>query len=475
MHLPEGIASLEAGDDAITFAESLGLVLDDWQQWLVRMLLAERADGRLAASTAVILVPRQNGKNVVLAAVEMYGLCVAGLRRQVHSAHLTDTAAEHMKFLKELVEDNDLDADSGGYLHVYESNGKERIVNVETRGELSFNTRTKSTKRGTPPQRIVFDEALFLTDDQTQAMAPSLAAQSMSADTSPQIIATSSAPIAESETLARMRRLGLDGARSTLVADWGCAPDWDRYPDTGVDITDRDLWYEANPGLGVRISEDFIEDTELSSGTMTPQAFAIERLGVVFDVEDLASELPGWGRCLDESSAMVGEPKALAVDVAMDSSWTSIAVAGDRADKLAHVEVTDHLVRTDGVVEILAAMHKLYRVPVHLDPRSAAAGLLDGLERAGVAVVQVGGVDILKACAGFKREVESGLLRHRGQGPLDDAVRVAAIKAVEDGWKWTRRSSRSDISSLYAVTLALHAHRSAPGPKWSAMVIGGKA
>lgn len=443
LSLPAGIVNLEAGRDAVEFAGSLGLVLDDWQVWLVEQMLAERADGSLAAGVVVIIVPRQNGKNVVLAVVELYGLCVAGLRRQVHSAHLGDTAAEHMKFLKDLVLDNDLDVEHGGFVQVYESNGKERLVNVETRGELSFNTRTKSTKRGTPPQRIVLDEALFLDDQSLQAMVPALAAQSMNPETSPQVVVTSSAPLLESVVLHRLRRQAMAGGARTLFAEWSCVP--------GVDVTDREAWYASNPGLGVRIAEEYVADMELA--VLPHDAFAVERLGVVVEEGVGSSELPGWTECLDAGSVRSGAP-VFAVDVAPDLSWTSIGVAARRADGLVHLELVEHLSGTGSAVDVLGRIFDKHRVPVLVDPRSPAGGLIADLVRSGVGVVEVSTLDSVKACASLQQAVANGVVRHRGDGPLDAAVVNAAVRSSGDGWIWARRRSSVDISPLVAVTLA---------------------
>ena len=451
--MPPAAVDFTTGEDAIRFAADLGIVLDDWQQWLVRMLLAERADGQLAAPTGVVLVPRQNGKGVVLGVIELYGLCVAELRRQVHSAHLTDTAAEHMKWLKDVIQDNDLDRESGGYLTVYESNGKERIVNNETRGELGFVTRSKGTKRGASPQRIVFDEALFLTDEHMQAMTPGLAAQSMRADISPQVIVTSSAPLVESVTLHRLRQAGLSGSDpSMFVADWGCDP--------SVDVGDREQWWAANPGLGIRISPEFLETQH---GRLAPQAFAVEHLGVVYEPDIIGSELPGWDECRSATAEMVGDPLSIAVDASPDLAWVSIAVAGDGGGDRVHVEVVDRLSGGDGAVGVVSALVERYRCPVWLDPRSPAAGFVGPLERAGVDVRELGTLELAKACAELRQSVAARSLTHRGQGPLDIAVAGAVVRPVGEAWVWARRSSQMDISPLVAATLAVHGCRTRQG------------
>lgn len=422
----------------------MGLVLDDWQRWLVEIILSERADGRPAAPQSVVIVPRQNGKGGVLEAIELYGLYVQRLPKQVHSAHLGDTAADHMARLKSIIEN---DPELSAISTIYQANGKERIVNNETGGVIQFTTRTKGTKRGTSPQRIVLDEALFLTDEHLGAMVPALAAQSMNADRMPQVIVTSSAPLPDSAVLHRFRRQGMAGTHpQQFYAEWSC--------DVGVDPYDRDAWASANPALGIRIAEEFIADTELA--TMALPDFLVERLGVVNDEDGARSELPNWSACADPQSRRTGDA-SFAVDVSTDLAWTSIAAAGRRADELVHVEVVEHLAGVGSAVGFLSALYAKHGRPIHLDPRSPAGGLVDGLRAAGVEVVEVGGLDAVKACASFKAATESGTVRHIGQGVLDLAVNGAAIRAAGDGWTWARRSSHVDISPLVAVTLAFAA------------------
>ena len=48
--LPADIDNTDAGDEVIEFARRFGLELDDWQQWCVRHMCAERADGSWSAT-----------------------------------------------------------------------------------------------------------------------------------------------------------------------------------------------------------------------------------------------------------------------------------------------------------------------------------------------------------------------------------------------------------------------------------------
>jgi phage terminase large subunit-like protein len=451
LHQLPGRRRGSAGPDAIAFAVSLGYQLDDWQCWAIDGILSEDEHHRLCVTLALLILPRQNGKNVVLEIVELFAFFILDLPVILHTAHRQDTSADHMMRLRSVIEANpDLD----DITEVREANGKERIVRTDTRAEIRFITRSKKIGRGRSPRLVVFDEALYVTDEQIQAIVPSLSAQSMRADL-PLMLFTSSAPVPESTVLHRLRTECLRQQDTRWYAEWSAV--------VGTEPSDVDAWYSTNPGLGVRISEEWIRQNEL--GIMSTEAFLIERLGVVFDPDTISTELPTWGECLDPQSRRSG-PVALAVDVAPGATWSSIGVAGHREDGMLHVELIERLPGTADVVAVLRKLHAAHKVPIHLDPRSEAAGLIADLERAGVPVEKIGTLDLTAACARFKQAAIAGTLRHIGQPVLDSAVASATVRTVGEGWAWSRRSSSLDISPLVAVTIAAHAASTVSAPSF---------
>ena len=445
--LPAAAVKWSSADGALLLAESCGLVPDDWQRWVVRGILSETAEDRWAAQQALLLLPRQNGKNTVLEIIELAALFLFGEQRIIHTAHLAKTAADHMQRMVALIKANE---ELESVCQFYFANGKESIVRTDTGARLEFITRGRKAVRGGSPQRVVFDEALYLSDEQMQAILPALSAQSMNVDGAPQIIYASSAPLPESEVLHRVRRSMLEGLLpSAFLAEWSCEPG-------AADPTDREAWYASNPSLGIRISEQWIAENELP--VLSPEAFAVERLGVVFGGDSALSEVPEWGECLDADSQMSGKP-SIAVDIDPDMAWTSVAVAGLRSDGLTHVELVDRFTSPEDAVKALAVMHRKWRAPVHLDSRAAAGALVPSLMAAKVPVVEISTADLLKACAGFKQQVRDRRLRHRGQVPLDVAVAGAAVRSIGEGWAWARKVSTVSISPLVAVTLAQFAVR----------------
>ncbi|MFZ4812842.1 MAG: hypothetical protein ACOYL9_15995 [Ilumatobacteraceae bacterium] len=435
-----------AGRDACEFAAASGLILDDWQQWCLDKMLGEDADGRTLATTVLLLLPRQNGKNAVLEALELYAFYVLDEPRIIHTAHLAKTAADHMQRMVALVRSNpELDR----ITHPYFANGKEALQRTDTGARLEFITRGRKTARGGSPTRVVFDEALFLLDEQVQSILPAMSAQTMRADP-PQLIYTSSAPLPESTVLHRLRRAGMAGASKRMFfAEWSC--------DLGVDLSDRDAWYSCNPGLGIRISEDWIAETELAQ--MSPEAFAVERLGVVFSDDGLHTHLPGWEACRSEKSSLDRPPTAIAVQVAPGGQWSSIAVSGPCGDGVPYVEVVRRDPGTAWLAGEASRAHQALGLSVIIDPRSPSAGIIDELRRTGVPVIELTTPDVVRACAAFQDDVANARVRHFGDASLDGAVVGADIRSVGEAWVWSQKASTIDISSLVAATFALAGQR----------------
>src|SRR5579884_3333553 len=88
--VPEAAFSL--GPDAAELCGLAGLFLDPWQEFAVEALLRQRANGKWANRTGVLIVPRQNGKGAVDEAIELAWLMLMGFPIVLHTAHHAKTA-----------------------------------------------------------------------------------------------------------------------------------------------------------------------------------------------------------------------------------------------------------------------------------------------------------------------------------------------------------------------------------------------
>ena len=454
---PDGVSS--AGQEAIDLARMAGLDLDGWQQLLLDRALTERADGKWAAFEVAQVVPRQNGKGGVLEARELAALYLFSWERLIiHSAHQFDTSIEHFRRLLTLIESTpELDR---RVRRVSRSHGEEGIE-LDNGKRIRFRTRTKGGGRGFTGDVVILDEAMILPEAMVGALIPT-----MSARPNPQLWYAGSAVDQlhhdHGLVLSRVRERGIRGDDQRLVYfEWSVGPPegdtdpWtpDRVPDEVV--FDRKAWAEANPALGIRISEEHVA---AESQAMPRREFIVERLGVgdwprtsgKTSIIDLAA----WRALADQKSAMA-DPIVLAFDVSPSRSVGTIAAAGQRPGGGVHVEIVDQVAGPARLADRIAGLINRHDVTaVWCDGRSPAASLVDEMRQDGITVETTSTQDYVTACGLLVDAVAAGRVHHLGTREMEDAIAGAATRSVGDAWAWARRTSSVDITPLVAVTLA---------------------
>ncbi len=250
------------GRDAAELAAHAGLVLDDWQRYVLRKALATRGQ-RWAAFEVCLIVARQNGKGSLLEALELAALFLFGAEMILHSAHKFDTSADAFRRILALIERQpDFDRE---VKKVIRSHGSESIE-LKSGQRLRFVARSSGSGRGFAADLVILDEAFNISDDAMASMLPTLSTRP-----NPQVWYTSTAGDQMSVQLGRIRDRGVAGDdRSLAFMEWSV--DENRY-----DPADPAAWAQANPGMGKRITQEYIE---LERAALTPEAFARERLSV---------------------------------------------------------------------------------------------------------------------------------------------------------------------------------------------------
>lgn len=452
------------GDDAVELCRSAGLVLDPWQEYVLRESLGMR-DGRWSAFEVGLVCPRQNGKGSVLEARELVGLFLLGEQLIIHSAHQFDTSLEHFRRLLSLIEDTpDLDR---LVRRVSRSHGEEGIE-LRTGSRIRFRTRTKGGGRGFTGDCLILDEAMILPETAHGALLPTLSARP-----NPQVWYAATAVdqlyMLDGLVLARLRERALAGDDDRLAwFEWGLdAPSPEALSD--AELADPANWALANPGLGIRIRAEYV-DAERRS--MEPRRFAVERLGVgdwptATSAARFVIDPERWARLADARSTMV-DPIVLAYDVSPERDRAAIAACGKRSDGRLHVEIVERQAWTDWVAPRLTELVAKHRPSlVVCDGVGPAAALVHELGARGVQVRTLSTPEYVTACGMFFDAVERQQVRHLGNKDLAGALRGAARRPLGDAWAWSRRASDADITPLVAATLALWGiARHEPRPQW---------
>jgi hypothetical protein len=434
-HRPAEVVSSAAASEAVDLAAVAGILLDDWQQHVLEIGLGERSDGSWAAMEVAVIVPRQNGKNEILAARELAGIVLFKDDLITHSAHRADTTLEQFRKMEQLAEE--LPEFRVLVKRISRVNGHEAI---ELKGDrrIRFVSRQRMPGRGFSGSVVVLDEAFDLEPKAIGAMIPTLSTRAMA-----QVWYASSPPHDDSIVLHGVRRRGRASEGTRLAYFEWANP-------AGIDPSDRDAQYAVNPAMGVRISEDFI-DAERELMKDIPAEFLREIMGVAEELNENAERvipLVSWLGVQDPNAKPVS-PLVFGFDVNRERSASAIAVSDGSS-----VELVEFRRGIGWTVDRLAELVERWKGPVALDPAGPAGPFVRDLMDRGVKVVEVAGRDMVQACGSFFDDVIDRRVRIRTHSALDAAVTGATKRQVGDAWTWTRRGADADISPLVAVTVA---------------------
>lgn len=443
-----------SGAEASELAESAGLSLDPWQRFSLDVMLGERRDGKWSAFEHGQLVARQNGKGGILEARELAGLYLFGERLLLHTAHEFKTAQEAFLRVKALIDNTDDLRKKVARIRT--SHGEEGIELLGRYGgaRLRFLARSRSSGRGFTGDLLVFDEAQELPETAVGA-----ALFALSARPNPQVVYTGTVPAPENdaEHWTKVRDRGRTGGDPSLAwLEWSPG-------ESVADLDDRQVWADANPALGIRITEETIQRER---NALSDDTFARERLSIWTPQGAKVVIDPTLWKALHDPHPPTVTGPAFAIDVNPDRSRSSLAFAGHRPDGKRHVEV---ILNDRGTSWVLDALIQLTiehpGAVVVLDTTGPAGSLLKDIEDAGIVPLVVSAREMAQACGAFyDAVVDKANLSHFDQPALNSALGAARKRPLGDAWAWHRRDS-TDISPLVAVTLALFGLAHPPPPK----------
>lgn len=413
------------------------MVPDEWQTLLLDGMLARTEKDRYACESVGVSLSRQNGKNAVLEMREVYGLAIIG-ESILHSAHEVRTTNTAFRRLAQFFEDEEGHPEMHAMVkRIRYTNGQEAIE-LKNGGVIRFCARSKNAARGMTFDVVVFDEAQELTDEQVDAMLPTMAASGLG---NRQIIYTGTPPTPGSAgtVFRRTRDAALKGSDKTLAwYEWSV--------EEPGDIYDVSRWYETNPAMGIRLSESF---TEKELHTLSSDGFARERLGwwsddsrgVLFTEELWASTGVSM-----EDAPKPDEEDVIAYGIKFSPDGSSVALSACVRPKggTPHVELVDCQPLSHGTKWLADFMVERRK--------KASVFVVDGLNGAGALAERVSGKmpkralvmahtgDVIAASDMFYQAAREGRVTHlsEGQNRLAQSALNSTRRAIgtSGGWGW---------------------------------------
>ena len=427
------------GTGAAMLMQAYGYTLDEWQRLVIDAWLCKDSAGNYAVTSAGLSVGRQNGKNVCIECREFYGLVING-ERILHSAHQMRTCKKAFRRLVNMFTDKRHPEIISAVKQIRYGIGEESIE-LNNGGIIEFTARSRQAARGYDGiSLVVFDESQELLDEQLESILSTLAA---SATGTRQIIYTGTAPYigCSAEVFRRFRDACIQSAGRgekghSCWHEWGIAAD--RIAD--IDITDKRLWYEANPALGYRLTEEF---TEEEAKTLSADGFARERLNFWQKIEETATETAIsaelWDSCISNEPHPTGKT-AYGIKFTPDGAEVVLAGCVKPAEGKARIELIAIEPTGNGLQWLADWLNARYRLAacVVIDGRNGVDVVVDKIRpvwRMKESVVRPSARDMIAAVGTLTDALnEQTVTWYRKQEALRESAVTATKRPIAGGW-----------------------------------------
>lgn len=417
-------------------AKDLGIKLMPWQRYTGRFLTG-RSGRHWTFREVCIVVARQNGKTSLLDPLILQRLRAG--ENILHTAQNRDLPRQTFLRIARLV------AGLPEIESIRKANGQEEILAVN--GGRYKLVAPNANVRGESADLVLIDEVREQRDqDVMDAILPTIMARK-----DPQIIYLSNAGDNESVVLNELRRRR-ETDRHLAYLEWSAAP--------GRALDDRDGWAEANPALGVTITEEM-----LASFLVKGPTTSFETENLCRWVESMAPRVVGdvaWARC----RGPVEPPRRPTMAISMDASGTraSAAIAWHQSDGTVGTRVIADVTGNPINVNLLGpdlrqASLRLGVSAVSFDP-ATDADLARHLKNS----KPLSGMVYANASETFLRVIESGRLRWEDaeQVTADLAWLVRKVSNETGTWQAVKAKDDRPITAALATIRAVWL---AAGPK----------
>lgn len=448
------------GTGAAMLMQAYGYTLDDWQNLLLDCWLGKDRAGQYTVTSAGLSVPRQNGKSEALLARAFYGLAVNG-ERILYTAHQMRSVKTMFRRLVNMFTDKRHPEITKAVKQIRYGIGEESIE-LNNGGTIQFMSRSRQAARGFDGiSLVILDEAAEVTDEQIEAIMAVLSASSTGIR---QIIYAGTPPYigCTGQVFRRFRQACIVSAgkgenKKNSWHEWGIAADSLK----DIDISDKRLWYEANPALGYRLTEEF---TEEEYKTLDALGFARERLGYwdrpAEAVIELAIDADTWDSCRSTEQKPEGKT-AYGVKFTPDGSEVVLAGAiiptgGKARITLLAVEPTGN-----GLTWLANWLNERYKNAsvVVIDGRNGADVLIDKLRPAGGgawtfkdSIIKPSAQNVITAAQGLINDLnEKNITWYSEQEELRESAITATRRPISGGWGFGGQTS----APIEAASLAL--------------------
>lgn len=456
--IPTGIVS--TGWPAIERkAAEFGDTFDRWQSDAGRAILGKRSDGQYAATIGgvVLSIPRQVAKTFLVGRI-VFLLCVLFPgTKAIWTAHRTRTATMTFQNLQGYAKRKKV----APYVACIRQTNGEQEIGFHNGSVIMFGAREGGFGRGFDEVDIeVFDEASILTE---KALEDMVAATNQSRHPHGALLffmGTPPRPVDPGEAFGLRRKEALEfkedldpfgppvEGEDMLYIECSADPD--------CDVNDRKQWALANPSYPLRTPMQSL--LRLRKQLKNDDSWRREALGVWDEDADVDNPLATWALLADPESMATDDTVRLALDAPPSLTSATFSIAGVREDGLLHGSVRYHVPphQMNDLVDLALKLTDGHKTDLVVAVNSPAKAFIADLEAGGVPLDKMTAADTAAAFGNIGSKVRHGLLRHRDQPELNNAVGGLTVRKSGDVDVPARRTSSTNIAPFIAVMCALY-------------------
>lgn len=446
------------GPAASMLMKAYGVELDEWQNLCLDAWLGKDEHGNYTAINCGLSLARQNGKSELILARCFYGMLV-NAEKVLMTCHQQRSSKQVFMRLVSMFTNKQHPEICQQVKQIKYGIGEEGIF-LNNGSMIQFTSRTRQTARGYAGlSLIVLDECQTASDDELAAIMATLSA---SPTQNRQLLYVGTPPTMEDngEVFRRFRESCFAmKERGEISAN--CWHEWGVDADSlsDIDISDHELWLQANPALSSgRLSMEF---TEQESRIMSPLDFARERLGywqriVTVNNQETAIAPELWDSCRSDEEKPEGKT-AFGVKFSPDGS--EVVLAGAVVPKSGPARITLLAIEPTGrgVSWLAEWLNERYRKAscVVIDGKNGTDLLIDKIRPTWIykdSIIKPSAQTVITAANNLVNELnERTVTWYSQQEDLRESAITATKRGIGGGWGFGGTSS----GAIEACSLAL--------------------
>jgi phage terminase large subunit-like protein len=432
------------GDEIAQLAESIGLPLLPWQDFVIRDMTTVDDAGMFIRKTNLVLCARQQGKTHLARMMMLGHMFLFDSPNVLIMSSNRSMALDTFRQVAYAIEGSD--ELSRQVKQIRFANGTESIE-LKNGHRLDVVAATRDGSRGRTASLLYIDEVREISEEGYRAATPTTRAKPNA-----QTLLTSNAGDAFSTVLNDLRERALSNPPETFGFYEYSAPPFAK-------ITDRDGWAFANPALGYTVTEAALEE---AVSTQPIETTKTEML-----CQWISSTQSPWPHMSVEESGdkdlklVPGPLTVFAFDVApsrRDGSLVMGQVLPDGRIGVAVLEVFHSDVSIDElfVANAIARWAKTYFPRQVCYDKYTTASIAKRLEINGIQITDISGQKGYQASGDLYEALANKRLVHSGQDQLVTHMANCAAKESDASWRIIRRKSAGPVDIAIGLSMIVH-------------------